>query len=110
MPFKGTFKNILLWFVPAVMLLLTLFPIVLTVYYPLLLQIVVSVTAAYIAYLLFLEKPKYYLAWGIAFILVVLVYNPIVRLSIVTEGEIPLALVTAILYLTNWWFVFRSNI
>lgn len=108
-PFRGTFKNIFLWLVPAIMLLLTLFALGLSVYYPLLLQIIVSLTAAYIAYLLFVEKPKYYVFWGIAFIVVVLVYNPIIRLSIVMEGEIPLALVTAILYLTNWWFVFRSN-
>lgn len=106
---NGMAKSILIWIVPAVVLLLTLFPLELTVYYPLLLQIVVSLTAAYIAYLLFTQKPRFYLAWGIAFIIVVLVYNPIVRLSIVMEGEIPLALVTAILYLTNWWFVFRSN-
>lgn len=106
---NGIVKSILIWIVPAVVLLLTLFPLELTVYYPLLLQIVVSLTAAYIAYLLFVEKPKYYLAWGIAFIVVVLIYNPIIRLSIVMEGEVPLALVTAILYLTNWWFVFRSN-
>lgn len=102
-------QDILIWFVPAVILLLTLFPLELTVYYPLLLQITVSLTAAYIAYLLFMQKPKYYLFWGIAFIVVVLIYNPIVRLSIVMEGEVPLALVTATLYLTNWWFVFRSN-
>lgn len=106
---KGNFPSILLWFLPAVVLLLTLFPLNLTIYYPLLLQIVVSLTAAYIAYLLFVEKPRHYLFWGIAFIVVVLVYNPIVRLSIVMEGEIPLALVTAVLYLANWWFVFRSK-
>lgn len=106
---SGMVKAILIWIVPAVVLLLTLFPLELTVYYPLLLQIVVSLTAAYIAYLLFVQKPTYYLFWGIAFVIVVLIYNPIVRLSILMEGEVPLALVTATLYLTNWWFVFRSN-
>lgn len=103
-------RNIFLWIVPAVMLLITVIPIAFPYLYGLLLQIVVSLTAAIIAYLLFTEKPKYFIIWGIVFVLIVLIYNPIIHLSMIMGVEIPLNLITAIIFLANWWFVFRTKL
>jgi hypothetical protein len=103
------FKHMLVWFVPAALLILSLFPVYLTIFFPLVLQIIVSLAAAYISYLLFIEKPRYYLFWGIAFIIIVLIFNPIIHLSVMMGFDIPLALVAAIIFLTNWWFVFKTK-
>ncbi len=100
-------KHMLLWFVPAIVLLLSLLPVIFPYVAILLLQIIVSVAAAYISYLHFIEKPKNYLIWAIAFIVVVLVFNPIIQFSVMMNYGIPVALVSAILFLTNWWFVYR---
>ena len=107
--FNKTLKHVLLWFVPAALLLLSLFPIPLTIFFPIILQIIVSVAAAYITYLLFMEKPAYYVFWAMAFIFIVLIFNPIIHLSVMMGFDIPLALVAAIIFLTNWWFVFRTK-
>lgn len=104
---KKYFRNIFLWIVPAVLLLLTLLPIPLPLFYGLLLQIVVSLAALYIAYLLFTEKPQYYLIWGIVFIFIVLIYNPLIKISIMMGMDVPLNLITALLFLANWFFVFK---
>lgn len=103
-----SFKYALLWVVPAIFLLISLMPVLMPYVFVILLQIIVSLSAAYISYLLFTEKPKYYLIWTIAFILVVLMFNPIMQLNVMM-GIIPLALVTAVLFLANWWFVFKSR-
>lgn len=100
----------LIWFVPAVMLLLTLLPLSFPGIYVLALEIVVALAAIYIAYLLFTRKPRYYLPWGIAFIVVALVFNPIIKLSVLMGIAIPLSLITAIIFLANWWFVFRTKL
>lgn len=100
----------LVWFLPVIFLLLSLLPIAWpALLFPLLLQIVVSLAAAYIVYLLFTLKPTYYMIWGIVFILFVMIYNPIITVSAFSGILLPLALVTAIIFIANWWFVFRSN-
>lgn len=102
--------TLLVWILPVVLLLLSLLPIAWpALLFPLVLQIVVSLAAAYIVYLLFTLKPAYYMIWGIAFILFVLIYNPIITVSAFSGILLPLALVTAIIWLANWWFVFREN-
>lgn len=107
---KRYFKNVFLWIVPAVLLLISLLPINLTALFPLVLQIVVSLAAIFIAYLLFTEKPKYYIIWGIVFVLIVLIYNPLIHLSVIMGIAVPLSLITAVIFVTNWWFVFRAKI
>lgn len=102
-------NNIFLWLVPVVMLLLSLLPMNYPVIFPLVLEIIVSLAAAVITYLLFTQKPKYYIIWAIAFIVIVLIYNPLIRLSVIMGIDIPLALITAIIFITNWWFVFRTR-
>lgn len=109
MDMKRYYKNIFLWIIPAIMLLLTLVPIGLPAVYTLILQIVVSVTALLIAYLLFTERPRYYVIWGIIFVIILLIYNPLIHLSVTMGVAVPLNLITAILYITNWWFVFRKR-
>jgi len=100
----------LVWFLPVILLLLSLLPIAWpALLFPLVLQIVVSIAAAYIVFLLFTAKPPYYMIWGIVFILFVLIYNPIITVSAFSGILLPLALVTAIIWLANWWFVFRGN-
>lgn len=103
-----SFKHPLLCVVPAIFLLVSLMPVLMPYVFVILLQIIVSLSAAYISYLLFIEKPKYYLIWVIAFILVVLMFNPIMQLNVIM-GIIPLALVAAVLFLANWWFVFKTG-
>lgn len=100
----------LVWFLPIILLLISLLPINWpALLFPLLLQIVVSIAAAYIVYLLFTTKPPYYMIWGIVFILFVMIYNPIITVSAFSGILLPLALVTAIIWFANWWFVFRDN-
>jgi len=100
----------LVWFLPVIFLLVSLIPISWpALLFPLLLQIVVSVAAAYIVYLLFTLKPPYYMLWAIPFILFVLIYNPIITVSAMPGILLPLALVTAIIWIANWFFVFRTN-
>lgn len=100
----------LVWFLPVILLLLSLLPIAWpALLFPLVLQIVVSLAAAYIVYLLFTLKPAYYMIWGIVFILFVMIYNPIITVSAFSGILLPLALVTAIIWFANWWFVFRGN-
>lgn len=102
-------NDILIWILPAVLLLVSMIPYEMPVFFPLILEIVVSITAAIIIYLLFTRKPKYFIFWGIAFILILLIFNPLLRLSIIS-GVVPLALIAAIIFLTNWWFVFRKRV
>src|SRR4029079_13747022 len=90
-------KNGFLWIVPAVLLLISLLPINLTAFFPIVLQIVVSLAAIVIAYLLFTEKPRYYIIWGIVFIFIVLIYNPLIHLSVIMGIEVPLSLIAAII-------------
>jgi hypothetical protein len=106
---KRYYRNIFLWLVPVILLLITLFPLSLSSIYYLILQIIVSLAAILIAYFLFTERPRYYIAWGIAFILIALIYNPIVHLSIIMGIEVSLNLITAIIFFTNWWFVCRTR-
>lgn len=106
---KQYFKNIFLWIVPAILLLLTLLPIPLPLLYGLLLEIVVSLAALYITYLLCTEKPKYYVVWAIIFILIFFIYNPIVKIPLIVNIALPLNLITALLFLANWFFVFRNK-
>ncbi len=103
------YKNIFLWFVPAILLLITLLPIALPWIYTLVLEIVVSLAAILIAYLHFTEKPRYYIPWGIVFIIIALIYNPIVHLSIIMGIAVPLSLVVALIFILNWWFVYRTT-
>lgn len=104
---KRYYKNVFLWMVPAVLLLITLLPVALPAVYSLILQVVVTIAAILIAYLLLTEKPKYYIVWGIIFILIVLIYNPLVHVN-VTWGVVPINLITAIIFILNWWFVYRK--
>ncbi|MGE3319174.1 MAG: hypothetical protein AB7I18_07735 [Candidatus Berkiella sp.] len=100
----------LVWVLPIIMLLLSLIPIAWpALLFPLLLQIVVSLAAAYIVYLLFTLKPPYYMIWGIVFILFVLIYNPIITVQVVTNILLPTALITIVLWIANWWFCFRNQ-
>jgi hypothetical protein len=108
MEMQRYFKNILVWIIPTVLLIVSMIPVPLTVFYPFILKIVVSLTAIIITYLLFTEKPKYYLAWGIVFILIIFIFNPIVQINITMGIDIPLALITAVIYMANWFFVFRK--
>jgi hypothetical protein len=109
MDIKRHFHNILVWIIPTILLLVSLAPLPLTVFYPLILKIVVSLCALIIAYLLFTEKPKYYMAWGIVFVLIVFIFNPIIQINITMGVDIPLALITAIIFIANWFFVFRKR-
>jgi hypothetical protein len=100
----------LVWILPVVLLLLSLAPIAWPpLLFPLVLQIVVSVAAAYIVYLLFTQRPPYYMIWGIVFILFVLIYNPIITVAAFSGILLPLALVSAIIWILNWFIVFRKN-
>lgn len=99
-----------IWIVPVIFLLLSLAPIPWPpLLFPLILQIWVSVAAAYIVYLLFTQRPPYYVIWAIVFILFVLIYNPIITVSAFSGILLPLALVTAIIWILNWFIVFRRN-
>lgn len=109
MEMKRYFKNILIWLLPTIFLLLALIPMQYPVFFPLILQIVVTVCAIVIAYFLFTEKPPYYLPWGIAFIIIICLFNPIVHFNVTMGFEIPLALIAAIIFIANWWFVFRKR-
>lgn len=102
-------KNTILWIIPVILLLITLLPVTLPWVYSLFLQIIVSLAAILIAYLHFSEKPKYYIPWGIVFIIILFIYNPLIHLSITMGVKIPLNLITAILFCTNWFFVYRNR-
>jgi hypothetical protein len=106
---KSIVRDLLLWALPTVMLLIALLPIALPAFFGMLLQIVVSIAAAVIAYLLFTQKPKYYIIWGIVFIFFVLIFNPVIKLAVLTNMAIPLALIAAAIFIANWWFVFRKT-
>jgi hypothetical protein len=109
MEMQRYFKNILVWIIPTILLLVSLAPVPLTVFYPFILKIIVSLAAIIITYLLFTEKPKYYLAWGIVFILIIFIFNPIIQINISMGVDIPLALIAAIIFMANWFFVFRKQ-
>jgi hypothetical protein len=109
MAIQRYFRNILVWIIPTVLLLVSMIPVPLTVFYPLLLKIIVTLAAIIITYLLFTEKPKYYLVWGIVFILIIFIFNPIIQINITMGIDIPLALITAIIFMANWFFVFRKR-
>jgi hypothetical protein len=102
-------KNIIVWIVPVILLLITLLPVALPWVYSLLLQIIVSLAAILIAYLHFSEKPKYYIPWGIVFIIILFIYNPLIHLNITMGIKVPLNLITAILFCANWFFIFRKR-
>lgn len=106
---KAYTREIVLWFLPAVMLIISLFPIDLPAIYGLLVQIIVSLTAAIIAYLLFTKKPQYFIIWGIVFVLIVLIYNPFIKIAVFSNSIIPISLITAIIFIANWWFVFHKK-
>lgn len=106
---KRYLKNILIWVLPTIFLLLSLIPMAYPVFFPLILQIVVTVCAIIITYLLFTEKPRYYIFWGIAFIIIICIFNPIVHFNVTMGFDIPLALIAALIFMANWWFVFRKN-
>ena len=97
--------NIFLSIVPAALLLLSLLPMPFPLLYGALLQIGVSLAAAYIAYRVFREKPPYYLLAGITFILIVLIYNPFIKLTITMGVNIPLNLITGLIFLAHGFFV-----
>jgi len=106
---KSIVRDVVLWGVPTALLLVTLLPIGVSPLFGMLLQIVVSIAAAVIAYLLFTQKPKYYIIWGVVFIFIVFIFNPIIKVAIFMNMAIPLALVAAVIFITNWWFVFRNR-
>lgn len=99
----------LVWVVPVVLLLISLVPMLLPFPFPLILQIWVSIAAAFIAYLLFTRRPPYYIVWGIVFILFVLIFNPIIKFAAFSYLMLPIALITAIIWIANWFVVFRRE-
>lgn len=110
LPMNKAAITFLVWFLPVIFLLLSLIPIAWpALIMPLLLQIVVSVASAFIVYFLFTQKPPYYMIWAIVFILFVMIYNPIITVSAFSSILLPLQLITAIIFIANWWFVFRGN-
>jgi hypothetical protein len=98
-----------LWVVPAVLLLLALLPVLHSYWYVLLLKCIVTLAAAYIAYILFTEKQKDYLIWGIVFIVIAVLYNPIITVFILKRLWVPLTLVVAMAFIANWYLVFRNQ-
>jgi hypothetical protein len=106
---KKHIKNFLIWFFPAVMLLIASLPLSIPFPFIFILQIVVTVCAIVIAYFLFTQKPQYYLPWAIVFIVIALVYNPIIHFNITMGISLPMHLLVAILFIANWWFVFKSK-
>jgi hypothetical protein len=100
---------LLVWFLPALLLLVAILPVPLPAFYGLFLQIVVALAAAFIAYLLFTQRPAYYMVWGIVFVFLVLIYNPIVKIPVVSDFPLLLSIITALVFLSNWWLVFRTR-
>lgn len=96
-----------LWIVPAALLLIAVVPLFVTTFYLLLLQIVVTLAAAYIAYILFTEKPKGYLIWGLIFIAIAIIYNPIIKVFLLMTFGALLHFLTALLFVANWYLVFK---
>lgn len=106
-------RNPFIWVVPAILLLFGLFPMVVTGLYGLygtVLQIVVFVTALFIACLHFIKKPsQYYITWGIIFLVIAVLYNPLMKMGILMTFIVPLNLITALIFIVNWLFVFQGK-
>lgn len=103
------FNNILLWGIPTAFLLSTFLPITFPSIYFVVLKVIVSLAALVITYLLFTQKPRYYIIWMIAFLLIAFVFNPIIPLKALMGDTIHFALDAAIVFMLNWWFAFRST-
>jgi hypothetical protein len=91
-----------LWLIPAAMLLAALLH--LPYGYYALLRLVVCVSAAIIAYK---SWPKHQ-TWAIAFVLVALLFNPLVIVSFDRETWAPIDVAVAAMFLSHWWFVGRQ--
>ncbi len=93
-----------LWFVPAAMLLIALAP--LPYGYYTLLRLVVCVSAGTVAYL---SWPKH-AAWSVGFIVVALLFNPLIIVALDRGTWAPIDVGVAILYAAHWWIAGRRLI
>lgn len=111
MNLKKYSRNPLIWMVPAILLLFGLFPMVVTGLYGIygvVLQIVVCLTSLFIVYLLFVEKPtQYYATWGAIFLVIAVLYNPLIKMGFLMTFIVPFNLITAIIFIVNWVVVFQ---
>ena len=113
MNLKKYSRNPLIWIIPAILLLFGLFPMVVTGLYGLygvVLQIVVCLASLFIAYLLFVGKPtQYYVTWGVIFLVIAVLYNPLIKMGILMTFIVPFNLITAIIFIVNWLVVFQAK-
>lgn len=84
----------LLWYVPAIMLLLALFPWIYGYYVAV--RLVVCVSSAIIAWLSYQKSGL--CSWTFVFIFIALIFNPLLPVYLVRSIWIPIDIVVAILF------------
>ena len=98
----------MVWLAPAVLLVLSLIGLAIP-HLGLIVGVIVSVAALFISYLHLVQKPAYYLAWLLAFVVLFLIYNPIFSIAFFNTLGLPLNLIAAIIFIANWYLVFKAK-